>query len=127
MNYLAHALLSFNQEKILVGNMLGDFVKGKNYLQLPPDIQKGILLHRFIDRSTDEHPIVLEAMSVFKPSFFLSNGVFVDIFFDHFLANDSRYFTHDSLASFTNSTYNLLGAHQHLFDEKMAPFFFVYG
>lgn len=123
MNYLAHALLSFNQEKILVGNMLGDFVKGKNYLQLPADIQKGILLHRFIDRSTDEHPIVLEAMSVFKPSFFLSNGVFVDIFFDHFLANDSRYFTHDSLASFTNSTYNLLGAHQHLFDEKMAPFF----
>ncbi len=123
MNYLAHALLSFGQEKILIGNMLGDFVKGKNYLSLPPDIQNGILLHRHIDRTTDEHPIVHEAMAVFKPTFHLSNGVFVDIFFDHFLANDSRYFTHGSLSSFTNSTYRLLDAHQHLFDERMVLFF----
>lgn len=123
MNYLAHAVLSFDQEKILVGNMLGDFVKGKNYLQLPADVQKGILLHRFIDRSTDEHPIVLEAMSVFRPSFFLSNGVFVDIFFDHFLANDRHFFDEETLRHFTKNTYQSLLSHQHLFDEKMSTFF----
>jgi hypothetical protein len=30
MNYLAHAYLSFNEPDILVGNLISDFVKGKN-------------------------------------------------------------------------------------------------
>lgn len=103
--------------------MLGDFVKGKKHLQFPEAIQKGILHHRFIDRTTDEHPIVHEAMAIFKPSFYISNGVFVDIFFDHFLANDARYFSVDSLGEFTQKTYDSLLAHHHLFDEKMNTFF----
>jgi acyl carrier protein phosphodiesterase len=30
MNYLAHAVLSFQQPDILTGNMISDFVKGRN-------------------------------------------------------------------------------------------------
>lgn len=123
MNYLAHALLSFDDADILTGNMLGDFVKGKNYLKLPLPIQPGILLHRYIDRCTDDHPLVHEAMAVFKPTFLLSAGVFVDIFFDHFLANDPRYFTDNSLLIFTQSTYATLKQSSYLFDEKMSMFF----
>lgn len=123
MNYLAHALLSFDQEEILAGNMLGDFVKGKNYLKFSQPIQHGILLHRFIDRFTDEHPLVHEAMTVFKPTFLLSAGVFTDISFDHFLANDKRYFNEESLFKFTNETYASLNKYNYLFDEKMSLFF----
>lgn len=123
MNYLAHAVLSFQHEEILAGNMLGDFVKGKNYLKLPEAVQPGILLHRFIDRATDEHPLVHEAMAVFKPAFLLSAGVFTDIFFDHFLANDKRYFNERSLLEFTGHTYVTLNKYNFLFDEKMATFF----
>ena len=123
MNYLAHAFLSFDQEDILVGNMLGDFVKGKHYLNWPKPIQQGILLHRFIDHTTDAHPLVHEAMDLFRPSFKLSNGIFVDIFFDHFLANDPQYFTHEKLATFTQATYHSLMKHEGLFDEKMHTFF----
>ncbi len=123
MNYLAHALLSFGEEEILTGNMLGDFVKGKSYLQYPLPVQHGILLHRFIDRATDEHPIVHEAISVFRPEFLLSGGVFTDIFFDHFLANDKRYFDEESLLGFTNTIYSTLNKYDYLFDDQMITFF----
>ncbi len=103
--------------------MLGDFVKGKNYLKFPPLIQKGILLHRAIDRWTDEHPLVFEATAFFKPEFRLSAGVFTDIFFDHFLANDVRYFTEAGLLTFTEETYHSLQSHQDLLDDKMLSFF----
>lgn len=123
MNYLAHALLSFGEEEILTGNMLGDFVKGKNYLKYPLPVQQGILLHRFIDRTTDEHPIVHEAISVFRPAFLLSGGVFTDILFDHFLASDERYFNEQSLLRFTNDIYDTLGKYNYLFDDQMNTFF----
>ena len=58
MNFLAHAYLSFGQEEILVGNLVADFIKGKELRQFSEDIQIGILLHREIDSFTDTHPLV---------------------------------------------------------------------
>ena len=55
MNYLAHLYLSGDDEAIMVGNFIGDYVKGKSYKNFPADIQKGILLHRQIDFFTDQH------------------------------------------------------------------------
>ena len=53
MNYLAHAYLSFNDQEILTGNMISDFVKGKKKFDYPSRIQAGINLHRLIDNFTD--------------------------------------------------------------------------
>ena len=54
MNFLAHIYLSGNNSKIMVGNFIGDFVKGRNLLeQFEPEIAKGIELHRAIDEYTD--------------------------------------------------------------------------
>ena len=53
MNYLAHIYLSGTDEKTLVGNFIGDFIKGNKYASYPVDIQNGILLHRKIDSFTD--------------------------------------------------------------------------
>ncbi len=123
MNYLAHAYLSFNHPELQIGNLLGDFVKGNKHLAYSPRIQEGILLHRFIDSYTDQHPLILESIKVFKPTFRLSGGVFVDILFDHFLANDPRYFTTESLYNFTDSIYQNIAFHEHVLDEKMRIFF----
>ena len=61
MNYLAHATLSFGNAEILTGNIIGDFVKGKEKLTYPVAIQKGITLHRLIDEFTDTHSITKQA------------------------------------------------------------------
>ena len=53
MNHLAHCFLSFGDEDILLGNFLGDFVKGHDWEKYPRGIQRGILLHRAIDSFTD--------------------------------------------------------------------------
>ena len=58
MNVLAHIYLSGDSEKIIIGNYIGDYVKGKDYLKYPDLVRKGIILHRHIDGFTDRHPVV---------------------------------------------------------------------
>lgn len=106
-----------------MGNLLGDFVKGKRYLDFEPDIREGILLHRAIDAYTDRHPEVLGALEVLRAEMPLSAGVFTDILFDHFLANDRAHFTPETLSHFSASVYQTLQGHQELFDERMQLFF----
>ncbi|HVZ26147.1 MAG TPA: hypothetical protein VG842_08840, partial [Sediminibacterium sp.] len=88
MNYLAHAYLSFRQPEILVGNMISDFVKGKKQFMYPANIQKGIRLHRAIDAFTDTHPATREAKKILEPAAGRYAAAFMDIVYDHFLAND---------------------------------------
>lgn len=109
MNYLAHAILSFNDPDILTGNMISDYVKGKNKFTFPLEIQKGIELHRMIDEFTDRHPATAEAKMYFRPSYRLYSGAFVDIVYDHFLANDTAEFkSADVLLKFSHTVYRQL-------------------
>lgn len=89
MNYLAHAYLSFKDDNILVGNMIADYVKGKQIEIFPRDVQRGIMIHRQIDEFTDRHPIVKETKGVYREAVGRYDGSFLDITFDHFLALDS--------------------------------------
>lgn len=92
MNFLAHAVLSFEDDDILAGNMVSDFVKGKKKFDFPKSIQEGIVLHRMIDAFTDAHPATQEAKTFFRPAYRLYSGPIVDIIYDHFLANDNKEF-----------------------------------
>ncbi|MGA2151478.1 MAG: DUF479 domain-containing protein, partial [Geobacteraceae bacterium] len=49
MNFLAHLYLSGDDPELLVGNLLGDFVKGRLSGNFPDGIERGIELHRRID------------------------------------------------------------------------------
>jgi acyl carrier protein phosphodiesterase len=119
MNYLAHAYLSFNEPEILAGNMISDFVKGKKKFDYSLTIQQGIALHRAIDQFTDFHPVTQEAKSYFKKDYRLYSGAFVDVVFDHFLANDKNEFSNDKeLDSFCQSTYHNLQNNSSVFPEK---------
>jgi acyl carrier protein phosphodiesterase len=123
LNYLAHAYLSFNQPAILAGNLISDFVKGKQANQYPDDVRKGILLHRAIDSYTDEHPANREAKNIFKPHYRLYSSAFIDVSYDHFLANDWQQFTDDSLSAFSQEVYNSLDQYQHVFPEPFRRMF----
>ncbi len=113
MNLLAHAWLSFNQPDLLVGNMISDYVKGKSKADYPVEIQKGIMLHRAIDTFTDMHPCTIEAKQFFKPQYRLYAGAFIDVVYDHFLANDLLEFNSTlSLNEFAQSTYQVLQLQQ---------------
>lgn len=119
MNYLAHAYLSFAQVDILVGNMISDFVKGKKQFEYSAGVQKGISLHRAIDAFTDTHPITLSAKKIFKPAYGLYSGVFMDIVYDHFLANDKNEFPDAAdLKRFSQNTYAQLQLESKAFPEK---------
>lgn len=108
MNLLAHAYLSFNNKEITAGNMISDFVKGKAQYTYPPNIQSGIKLHRLIDTFTDAHAITAEAKKYFKDVAGLYSGAFVDIVYDHFLANNKIYWQQVSLQNFVQNTYAIL-------------------
>jgi acyl carrier protein phosphodiesterase len=124
MNYLAHAYLSFNQEEILVGNMISDFVKGKKKFGYSPGIQEGISLHRAIDAFTDSHEATKEAKQFLKPALGLYAGAFTDIVYDHFLAIDPNEFNaSNTLASFTVTTYTQLEKHFPFFPERFQLMF----
>ncbi len=124
MNLLAHAYLSFNNEGILVGNMISDYVKGKKQFDYPLPIQAGILLHRAIDEFTDTHAATQEVKKLFKPAYRLYAGAFTDVVYDHFLANDKNEFSSaESLQSFTKESYNLLQTNTAHFPEKFAKSF----
>jgi acyl carrier protein phosphodiesterase len=110
MNFLAHAYLSFNNPQVLAGNMISDFVKGKAKYSFPAGVQLGMHLHRDIDCYTDAHEATKEARKIFSPHYRLYSGPFIDILFDHFLANDTNVFPRDSLQPFTKEVYNTLEA-----------------
>jgi acyl carrier protein phosphodiesterase len=123
MNYLAHAYLSFQHPKIMIGNLIADYVKGSQFTQYEQEIQAGIRLHRAIDSFTDQHLLVKECRDLLKPHFRHSAGVFIDIFFDYFLANDTRYFPPDALYPFTQEVYLNLLHHEAILSEPMIHFF----
>ncbi|MGN7719892.1 ACP phosphodiesterase [Chitinophaga sp. 22620] len=110
MNYLAHAYLSFHDPAVTTGQMIADFVKGKQLYNYPEEIRRGIRLHRALDGFTDQHPATKAAKDIFRPTCGLYGGVFMDIVYDHFLANDKERFTLLSLAAFAESTYAIIQA-----------------
>lgn len=123
MNYLAHAYLSFGGDEILVGNLISDFVKGKNKFNYPERIQNGIALHRAIDTFTDEHQATKLAKNIFRPHYRLYSGAFVDVVYDHFLAIDTNEFNEESLEIFSENVYRTIDKHRQYLPERFARMF----
>lgn len=86
MNFLAHLFLSGDKPELLVGNLMGDFVKGRLPGGFPPGIVKGLELHRGIDSFAHRNEFFIGSKRRIDPSFGHYRGVLVDLFYDHFLA-----------------------------------------
>jgi acyl carrier protein phosphodiesterase len=109
MNFLAHLYLSGNNPKVMVGNFIGDFVKGKIALQqFEPEIVIGIELHRAIDVFTDTHAVVTESKNRLREKYRHYAGVIVDVFYDHFLAANWNDYHSQPLLDFSIATYKTI-------------------
>lgn len=111
MNYLAHLFLSGIDNEIIIGNFIGDFIKGKDFTYLPKQVQAGVSLHRRIDSFTDTHPIVRRSMHRLNERYRHYDGVIIDIFYDHFLAKNWDKYSSESLNHFIEKIYSLLEQH----------------
>lgn len=91
----------------MIGNFIGDFVKGKAYENFDVQIQKGILLHREIDSFTDNHATVMKSKERLRPKYHHYAPVIADVFYDHFLARLWGEYHDEPLNVFTQKFYNL--------------------
>ena len=108
MNYLAHTYLSGDNDNIKVGNFLGDWVKGSDYMLYAEDVRTGIMMHRNIDDFSDRHSIVLLSASRLKSRYARYSGVVIDILYDHFLASNWKDFCTVPLREYVNRLHNLM-------------------
>lgn len=119
VNYLAHVYLVNDSSELLIGSMLGDFVKGAIPASYPPSIRQGIQLHRQIDTYTDSHPIVLRGKQLISPARRRFAGIMLDLFYDHFLAQHWATYSTLPLSSFVHSVYATLLEHQAVLPERL--------
>lgn len=108
MNFLAHLFLSFENEDLIIGNFIADFIKNKEVKNYHPAVQKGILLHREIDSFTDNHPSVRLGTLRLQPHHHKYAPVVIDILYDYVLANNWDYYSEHTLKSFARKIYGIL-------------------
>ncbi len=118
MNFLAHIYLSGDNQLIQIGNFMADGIRGKGYEAYPPDIQKGIMLHRAIDTFTDAHPIFRQSTKKLHERYHHYSGVIIDIFYDHFLAKNWSQYSDFPLENYTASFYKALQENYNSLSEK---------
>jgi acyl carrier protein phosphodiesterase len=119
MNFLAHLYLSGDDPELLVGNLMGDFVKGRLEGRFPPGIERGIALHRRIDSfAAGNHNFLLSKRRI-EPSFGLYRAVLVDLYYDHFLAIDWNEYAEVAFPRFVANAYGLVSANSGTLPERL--------
>ena len=105
MNWLAHLFLSEPNAAFRIGNLLPDLARPSALAGLSAEFVRGIHQHRRIDAFTDSHPIVRRSIARVGPEFRRFGGIFVDIFYDHFLSREWATLSRVSLTDFTKEIY----------------------
>ena len=111
MNYLAHIYLSGSNDEILVGNFIGDYVKGFELARYSENVRKGIMLHRHIDSFTDTNIIVRRSKARIMEKYRKYSGIIIDIFYDHFLVNSWSDYSSHPLEGFVLNVFEILNRH----------------
>lgn len=106
MNFLGHLYFSRNDKQLMLANLFGDFVKGKDLTHFREKTQKGIFLHRTIDSYIDHHPAIHELLKkLYKPLPKVA-GIAVDLYFDHILAKNWKAYHPLELTTFIQDFYD---------------------
>jgi acyl carrier protein phosphodiesterase len=97
---------------------MADGIRGKQFEHFPSEVQKGILLHRFIDTYTDSHDTFRQSTKRLHEKYHHYAGVIVDIFYDHFLAKNWSQYSDEKLEDFVSRFYNSLHNNYSILTEK---------
>ena len=122
MNYLAHLYFGKNTSASLVGNLMGDFIKGNEEAlreSFPSEVVDGILMHRKIDKFTDSHPDFIAAKMLLSSHIVKYAGIIIDVIFDHFLSKHWNQYGSNDLRSFCDQSYKTLEEHSEWHSEEL--------
>ena len=125
MNFLAHIYLSGDNDPLMIGNFIGDGIKGNRFDHLPPDMVMGVRMHRMIDSFTDSHEIFQKSCALIRPHMGKFAGVVVDMFYDHFLASGWDHFHPETIEEFTKAKYLVIQSHYDFLPprfQRMTPY-----
>lgn len=121
MNYLAHALLSPEDPKILMGNLWGDLIKPRDYAMLEPVLLQGVHWHKAIDAYTDTHEAVDQMTTLIRPYQGKYTPVVVDVLMDHILSMHWEEYHPDPLEHFCQRMYQQARDHLFLIPPHLHP------
>jgi acyl carrier protein phosphodiesterase len=121
MNFLFHMLLSGADEQILVGNFMGDFVKGPLADRFPDRIRQGVTLHRRIDSFASRSELFQQSRLRLDPHYGLYRGVLVDLFYDHFLVREWGDWSDEPFEKYLARTRLIIEGHLSELPERMQP------
>jgi acyl carrier protein phosphodiesterase len=119
---LAHAFLAGDDPGMVLGGLLGDYVKGRLTRQFEPEIMHGIRLHRWVDAYTDAHPVTRVSRNRFAPPWRRFAGIIVDVCYDHFLARHWPRFADTPLDEFCERVYRILLDNHHRLPPRLQAF-----
>jgi len=122
LNYLAHIYLSGNNDEILVGNFIGDYVKGFELGRFNERVRKGIMLHRHIDSFTDTNMIVKRSKSRILDKYHKYAGIIIDIFYDHFLVSNWTTYSPVPIDDFVHNVHETLTQYVDMLPEGVKLF-----
>lgn len=112
MNFLAHAYLAAPDDALIAGGVIGDWVKGPlERSTLPPDLLRGVALHRAIDAFADHDPAFLRSRARIAASRRRWSEVLIDMYYDHLLAAGWDDWHEAPLGDFVGGVYAALEHH----------------
>ncbi len=95
----------------MLGNLLGDFVKGKVQDRFPTEVTEGIMNHRMVDLITDSNAIVSSSKKLISKPRSRFSGVIIDVVYDHFLYRNWRLYSSTEVSEFIRMAYDNLSSH----------------
>ena len=123
MNFLAHLCLADGDPGLMLGGLLGDFVRGRRALRKYPEpVRQGIVLHRYIDRCADQSAVVKKLRPQFPREFRRYAGIIIDLAFDHELAVNWWRYMPGSLERFDVEIRDLLRGHTDIMPDRLVGF-----
>ncbi|HHW58665.1 MAG: acyl carrier protein phosphodiesterase [Bacteroidales bacterium] len=109
MNILVHLFFAPDDDEVILGNFIADYIRGFNRLKsYTKNIQKGIKLHQWIDNYSDSNSSVKKSIRRLNPLLQHYAPVAVDIIYDHFMANHWEQFATKPFLIAINEFYILL-------------------
>lgn len=121
MNFLAHAFLADETPALMVGGVIGDWIKGPLPGVLPEDLAQGVALHRAIDTFAETHPAFQCSRTRMSAGRRRYAGVLVDIFYDHLLARDWAAHHDGALDAYCAKVYGAITARRDELPESARP------
>lgn len=108
MNYLLHCWLGRGDPGLQAGGFLGDFIKGTLEGDIPPDLKRGLLLHRHIDVQSNRLPSMRDTYYRFGSELRRPAPILLDLMADHVFARHWEEFGSGELHEFTRSCYDAI-------------------